>query len=323
MNSIILNKISSCFTKPQKEENRHNKPSMPVLKTLEKDTLSFSGNRQKTASNALNSAASKLNAIGNRVLPDFENMCKRVFGKYFEKARVKEPHSIENKLFRRVLPGEKITTIKSMGVVTDLLASRGITDGSQKTIDSFVKRICAEIKKGDCEITEIRNYRGVLNESKGKFITPYFSKENLTRINTVQTHSKPKIKETAGKESAGYTATHILGKIKGVPFEFQIKGNRVKTVDDGTHLLHSIDIGKSSVTARKIPEEIKEIAEAYKNLSAEKRARYDKYISKCYELARASELTGKKPLTPALPGGIPHELSMPHLIARAKEYGYT
>jgi len=319
MGTTILNKISTYFANPIKKKDETPKTFSPALKQLEKDTVSFSGNKSKT----LNYFASELNTIGKRVSGDFEAMCKRIFGEHFETSRVKATCSIENKLGRKILPDEKLTTQKAITLIKDLLASRGVTDGSKESINVFVNRLCEEIKKGSCKITEIRNYRGVINEAEEKIITPYFSKEHLQKIKEAHPLIKPKTKESKGKISSGYTATHILGTIKGVPFEFQIKGNCVKTVDDGTHLLHSIDLGKSYIKGKKIPEEIKEIAELYENLSPKKREIHDKYITNCYNRARIAELKGTKLILAPAPKEIPFELTIPHLIARAKEFGYT
>ncbi len=151
--------------------------------------------------------------------------------------------------------------------------------------------MCTEIKSGNCEITEIRNYRGVINEKEEIIIPPYLSIGNINSIvKSHPTNKSIKIKESVGKESAGYTAAHILGKMNGVPFELQIKGNQIKNVDDGTHLLHDVSLGKLNSN---LPE-IQKIAELYKNLSPEEQQVYDKYILNCYKQARLSEQTGEK-----------------------------
>jgi len=209
--------------------------------------------------------------------------------------------------------------------VTDLFGARGVTNGSDAATDEIIDNLTREIgtKGSSVVITEIRNYRG---EIGGKTITPYLKGEHISQILKAKTAVGIKnisvhVREGKGKVSDGYTAAHILGIKRGIPFELQIKGNLVKQIDDGTHLLHEIDQGKP---LKLIDKRLGKITELYRSLSEEQVKRYKNYIAKAYKAARDAELAGNPVIKfPDKPRTVPEELRIQNLIELAEELKIT
>lgn len=300
--------------------------------SLQQDTVSFSA--QKTEF-AISPAGHFALIITNKAQHHYNNfiaMTKRILGESFDHTRAKDNNSVKKKLEREFNkeiknnPNYRITTIKALDKVKDLLGARGVTDGSEKSITDIIDRLAEETRKGNCEIKEIRNYRGELGATGQSIITPYLTGDHVATIVKAQSAAGNRCfsintKEGAGKTSKGYTAGHILGIFKGIPFEIQIKGRHVKEIDDGTHLLHDLGTGKGLKTNDN--EELTDIQKAYNNLPVEVADIYKNYIAKAYQAARVAELKGTTFIFPSKPRKIPNELKLENLINLAREQGLT
>ena len=306
-----------------KPENPKNNLITARLTLLKRDTVNFSGKNKKDALGAPGHYALEIIQKAEHTYPEFEAMAKRVLGESFEKAGVKDFTSSKSKLKKE---GVNLTTKKALDSTTDLLRARGITDGSKSSITNIIENLTKEIEQGNCVVTEIRNYRGIVSDGKEGEITPYLTGEHVSQIFKAQTDAgagnfSVSASEGVGKTSKGYTAAHILGKIKGLPFEFQIKGRMVKYIDDGTHLLHDLKKGKTIHVRDK---ELEEVQKLYKELPKEVAKQYERtYIPRVYQAARNAELTGEKMRFPTLPRQVPFELSLPYLIQLARGLGVT
>jgi len=288
----------------------------------------------------------------------FTEFCRTIFSDYVEGRDyvipdLKRPAKIENKAIRWAKDPNKIDIKEVEELTTDLARTRLITDGSEKATDGVMEKLADAIKAGTVTITEIRNYHGVKPETKAEKqapvplsmesgngsafrswapspgnIQPYLSKPTKTLLLDAQTEvleqaGKPaplKVYQGVGRESAGYTGLHILGKtINGLRFEIKQEGNHVWTVDKATKVLHEIDIIKKAIQRKSTEKNpvinvntIIENSEKFKALSAPNQNRlrpvieaylaisdkgygklrrsHDRYVFESYKAGREAEI---------------------------------
>lgn len=314
---------------------------IPKLRVLERDTVSF-GCKNKIPGQ-LRNIAGQIKSKAEQTFLSFDQMCRRICGGAFACARVKLEPSIESKL--KKIPTHPLKTLsvnkaRNMvkATVTDFFGARGIIDGSEKSADKIIEKLCTEIEAGNITVTTIRDYHGQL-WSLGKKptllskIKSYLPMSRAGKIMEAQEKINPNVsirfESRIGKLSPGYTSAHILGETKqGIPFELQIKGNRVSSVDIATHMLHDFDKKKLnpkySDTSEK-REVIGGIKELYETLTPEQKSGYDKYIFKCYNAARKAETAGGNLELPKIPDSMPFKrfssLSIGNLRDTALKYG--
>ena len=314
MNPTILNKISSYFATPLKGQDTHARTKSPKLRPLEKDTVSFSANAN------IENISRRIHKVGLQKEVSFKKICSNIFGNWPYKTRIKSPDSVAHKIGNKGA-AEKLSFPQSVKIITDQAGAKVITDGSEEATNEIVKNIIKEIKADNLTITSIRNYHG-------SGISPYLSKDNINLLKESQKSTPITILE--GKEAEkfnGYTSGHITCITKkGLNVEFQIKGKEVDLVDKSTHITHDLSINKSSVKTIDSTHKRKLLAplvSAYSSLSPKKLEEYNKYLHKCYLTARENEIYSKKSSLPALPKGVPSNLSIENVAELAKRFKHT
>jgi len=311
MDSINLNKISSYFANPLKKREERQNTNSSALKTLEKDTVSFSANAE------LEKIARKIHKTGLQREMSFRTICENIFGNWNYKTRIKSPDSVANKIENKSAV-EKLSFPQSIKIITDQAGAKVVTDGSQEATDKIIEKLIKQIQADNITITSIRNYHG-------SGIQPYLSKENINLLKESQKNAPINVPQGKEVEKAnGYTAGHITGITKkGLNVEFQIKGPGVNLVDQSTHITHDLSLNKSGVKTidsahkRKL---LAPIINAYNSLSPTQMTEYNKYLNKCYSIARENEMSKQKSGFPAVPKGIPNLLGIEKISDTAKRF---
>jgi len=298
MTSIILNQISSYFANPLKKQEQRQNTNSSALKTLEKDTVSFSANA------TIEKFSRKIHKKGLNKIYTFQELCSKLFDNFQYKIRIKHPESVASKIENKST-AKKISFLESFKHITDQAGARVITDGSQTATDKIINNLIKEIQAGKLAITSIRNYHG-------NGIQPYLSTENINLLKESQKKSPIKVLQGVEAEKLnGYTAGHITGITnKGLNVEFQIKGQGINAVDESTHITHDLSLGKTSAISA---DSLAPIVNAYRILSPEKIENYNNYLKNCYRIARETEINGQKSKFPAIPDGIPNILSIKNI----------
>lgn len=190
--------------------------------------------------------------------------------------------------------------------VGDLYGARlTLDDVSHNGIDKLVSALTKAIEKGDIELIEIENYRGINKKytGKNKF---YFSEDQIKCLSEASGMAEVR----NAPKSSGYTAVQMKIKPKsGKVVELQIRGKYVDEVANWEHIPYDLRQGKDiSKGNNQTGILLSKVQKAIKGLSDEQYKKYQEYIYKNYAYAQSREL-GQVAVKPVLPDGIDSILS--------------
>lgn len=244
-----------------------------------------------------------LSKLGELSKNTFFELAENIYGKNLDKVRIKTPKSMSIKISLN----DTLETYEQMyHHINDLMGARGIVHSIDDT-NIFIFNLLKEIKNGNLNVTQINNFHS--ND-----IAPYLSDKQIQSIKDTCINSgleSPFLRDGCARRNAtydnGYTAAHILGKLKsGAPFELQIKGPKVSIIDELTMITRSIKqsdkkdfvnlINFNTKNGLELKERIENIRDAVHKLDTfESVLINNKYQHDLYKRARLKELGEEMP----------------------------
>lgn len=207
---------------------------------------------------------------------------------------------------------------KAKGKVEDLLGARlTLDDISDKNIDKLVNALAEAARKGEIEILEIENYRGINSKYKGENDF-YLTEAQVEKLANVSGNTDFVFKPKA----SGYTATQLKVKPKnGKVLELQIRGKKVDEFADIEHIPYDLSQGKDiSKNNNQIGILLSKVQKTIQTMKKEDFARYQEYMYENYIHAQRVE-KGLPSKAPQLPEGIDGILSVENIQQVASKIG--